>query len=272
MTIADRDRKRLWGQSAAMCAICRHVLIHPAEHSDDREALIGEEAHIISRRAPRGPRGDAEVPGMNLDGYYNLILLCPIHHAIVDEQTGLYTVEKLRELKSRHEQWVRDRLQVVPESDSTPVGLKPKYPGRGMILPRLRTGKDAWNAAIGSAFYLFDSVDEDAASIEACDAADTFLTTLHDCAEIYDAITDRGFTAIREAQRDLREGLNELTTHNLVAFGGQRDMLITGGGAAPSPARMAVVLIRPLAEVEEEDELPVAFPTSRMKVPFDASL
>jgi hypothetical protein len=159
-------------------------------------------------------------------------------------------------------------LQVVTESDGTSVGLKPKHPGRGLILPRLRTGKDAWNAAIGSAFYLFDSVDEDAASGEACDAADAFLGLLHDCAEIQDAITDRGFTAIREAQRDLRQGLNQLTTHKLVAFGGQRDMLITGGVPAPTPATMAVALIRPLLEVGDEGELPVAFPTSRMKVDY----
>lgn len=40
----------------------------------------------------------------------------------------------------------------------------------------------------------------------------------------------------------------------------QRDMLITGGGGTPTPCTMAVVIIRPQAEVEDEDELPVAFP------------
>lgn len=260
MAITDRDRKKLWGP-AATCSICRKVLVHPADHPDDREALVGEEAHIISR-SPNGPRGTAAVPGMDFDGYDNFILLCRVDHRLIDEQVHEYTVEKLRELKSRHEQWVRERLRVVPEeSVSTPIGLRPKFPGRGMVLPRLKTGKEAWNAAIGSSFYLLDSVGEDEASIDACDAADGFLTSLRDYAEIHDAITDRGFEAIREAQRDLRKDLDQLASHGLVAFGAQRDMLITGGGGTPTPATMAVVVIRPQAEVEDDEHgLPVVFP------------
>ena len=78
--------------------------------------------------------------------------------------------------------------------------------------------------------------------------------------EIHDAITDRGFEAIREAQRDLRKDLDELANLGLVAFGAQREMLITGGGKTPTPATMAVVVIRPQAEVDDDDGLPVAFP------------
>lgn len=37
-------------------------------------------------------------------------------------------------------------------------------------------------------------------------------------------------------------------------------MVITGGGKAPTPATMAVVVIRPQAEVEDDDGLPVVFP------------
>ena len=201
---------------------------------------------------------------MDFDGYYNRILLCRIDHRIVDEQPHKYTVERLRGIKSDHEQWVRGRLhEVSAEAGGAPIGLKPRHPGRGMILPRLRTGKDAWLAAIGSAFFLLEPVEEDAASVEACDAADSFLSNLKDYAEISDVITDRGFESIREAQRDLRRGLDELSSHGLVAFGAQRDMLITGGGRTPSQCTMAVVVIRPEAEVGDEDELPVAFPATR---------
>lgn len=257
MAMTDRDRKRLWGQAGAACGICRKELVEPADHPDDREALVGDEAHIISE-SPNGPRGRAAVPGIDFDGYYNRILLCKVDHRIVDEQPHEYTVEKLRELKSEHEQWVRRCLHAVPEDD--PIGLRPKSPSRGMVLPRLRTGKDAWHTAIGSSFYLLDSVGEDEASAEACDVADGFLTSLRDYAEIHDAITDGGFRAIREAQRDLRKDLDELCSLGLVAFGAQREMLITGLGRAPTPARMAVVVIRPQAEVGDEDALPVVFP------------
>ncbi|WP_319448959.1 MULTISPECIES: hypothetical protein [unclassified Mycobacterium] len=262
MAMTDHDRKKLWGQAAATCSICRKALVQPAEHPDDRDALLGEEAHIISA-SRSGPRGSASVPGMRFDGYYNRILLCRIHHRIVDEQPRKYTVEKLRAIRSHHEQWVRDRLHVMPdESASTPVGVRLKHPGFGMVLPRLRTGKDAWHSVIGSSFYLLDPVDEDDASIDACNVADKFLTNLKDYGEFHDAITDRGFESIREAQRDLREGLDELSSHGLATFGAQRDMLITGGSASPTPCTMAVAVIRPLTEVGDEHELPIVFPAS----------
>jgi len=215
--------------------MCRKPLIQDAEHPADREVLIGEEAHIISE-SRKGPRGLASVPGMDFDGYYNRILLCRIDHRIVDDQPNHYTVDKLRGIKSQHEQWVGERLHKLPEElADAPIGLRPKYPSRGMILSRLRTGKDAWLATIGSAFYLFEPIDEDQASIDACDATDRFLSNLKDYAEAHDIITDRGFGSIREAQRDLRQGLDELASHNLIAFGAQRDMLITGGAGSPDP-------------------------------------
>ncbi|MGH3561088.1 MAG: hypothetical protein ACRDTN_04610 [Mycobacterium sp.] len=207
---------------------------------------------------------------MDFDGYDNRILLCRVHHRIIDEQPHEYTVKKLRELKSRHEQWVRERLHIVPGAAAgTPIGLRPKFPGQGMVLPHLKTGRGAWNAAIGSLFYLFDSIGEDEAPVDACDAADRFLTNLRDFAEMHAAIIDRGFEAIREDQRDLRRDLDQLTSHGLVAFGAQRDMLITGGGQTPTPATMAVVVIRPQAEVGEDtqDGLPVVFPEDSMVFP-----
>ncbi|MGV0737526.1 hypothetical protein ABQF35_11130 [Mycobacterium syngnathidarum] len=259
MVMTDHDRKKLWGQAAATCSICRSALVQAAEHPEDRDALVGEEAHIISQ-SRNGPRGSLSVPGMDFDGYYNRILLCRVHHRIVDEQPHKYTVEKLRTIRTHHEQWVRERLHVMPEAAaSTPAGVRLKQPGLGMVLPRLRTGKDAWHAAIGSSFYLLDPVDEDDAPIGACDAADNFLTNLRDCAEIHDAIAARGFESIREAQRDLRHGL---ANHGLAAFGAQRDMLLTGGSAAPTPCTMAVVVIRPQAEIGDDHELPIVFPAS----------
>lgn len=261
MALSDHDRRKLWGQAAGSCSMCREPLVEAAEHPADRDAILGEEAHIISE-SRNGPRGTASVPGMNFDTYYNRILLCRNDHRIVDERQQEYTVDKLRGIKSRHEQWVRERLHVVPdESRSAPIGLKHKHPERGMVLPRLKTGKAVWLAAVGSSFYLFESIDEEEASTEACDAADRFLTTLRDCAEISDPITDRGFESIREAQRDLRDGLDKLASRDLAVFGAQRDMFITGGGVSPSPCTMAVVIVRPRAEVGEEDVLPVAFPT-----------
>jgi hypothetical protein len=102
MTILDRDRKILWARSHNRCAICRTRLV--ADASDvDREAVVGDEAHIIASSSV-GPRGTA-APTFNIDSYENLILLCKIDHKIVDDQPRAFTPDVLRKIKLDHERW-----------------------------------------------------------------------------------------------------------------------------------------------------------------------
>jgi len=47
----------------------------------------------------------------------NLILLCPTHHAIVDNDTETYTIEKLTEMKRLHEMSIYEKLHMGPVWD-----------------------------------------------------------------------------------------------------------------------------------------------------------
>lgn len=100
----------LWGRAAARCAIpeCRMHLVEDATATDD-EALVGENCHIVAE-SPDGPRGDASFPVEKREKYGNLILLCRVHHRIIDAQPNSYTVEQLHTLKAGHERWVRESL------------------------------------------------------------------------------------------------------------------------------------------------------------------
>lgn len=71
--------------------------------------MVGEIAHIVAQ-SKGGPRAEVSVPGGNIDGFDNLILLCHEHHELVDQQPNTYPVEKLRQFKLDHEEWVRTRL------------------------------------------------------------------------------------------------------------------------------------------------------------------
>src|SRR2546426_12228370 len=95
MAIDARTRQLLWGKAGATCAFpdCRRPLVRDAT-PDDREVLVGEIAHIVAQSIG-GPRRDAEVPGGEIDGYSNLILLCHEHHELVDQQHYTYSVERL---------------------------------------------------------------------------------------------------------------------------------------------------------------------------------
>jgi hypothetical protein len=112
MGISLKTHKLLWGKSGNKCAFpdCRHDLIADETETDD-ESIIGDEAHIIAHKFD-GPRGNSMLSGEDRDKYDNLVLLCRLHHKIIDDQPGLYTVEKLVEIKSTHEKWVRNSLEV----------------------------------------------------------------------------------------------------------------------------------------------------------------
>lgn len=71
-------------------------------YSDD-PSVFGEEAHIVAQ-GERGPRAGAIA---DVDAYDNLILLCRKDHKRVDDQVGSFTISQLRDIKRRHEKWVR---------------------------------------------------------------------------------------------------------------------------------------------------------------------
>lgn len=121
VAITDHTRRALCGRSGGVCARCKETLIHDAT-SVDREALVGEEAHIVSR-APGGPRHGPEPPG-GYDGLENLVLLCRVCHGIVDSQPRTYPVEDLRALRDSHVQWVKSRTgstAVLPQLRFSPI-------------------------------------------------------------------------------------------------------------------------------------------------------
>lgn len=112
MAISVKTRKMLWGKSANRCAYptCRRELVMDETETDD-PSIIGEECHIIAREDD-GPRGDRNFPRERRDLYDNLILMCNIHHKVIDDQEGTYTLGKLKEMKREHEEWVRNSLDI----------------------------------------------------------------------------------------------------------------------------------------------------------------
>ena len=101
----------LWGRAAQRCAFpdCRCELVEDSSQTD-AESIHGVECHIVAKK-PKGPRGNSCAPAEELDNYANLILLCPKHHKIIDDQRCTYTVGVLREMKRKHIDWVRDSLR-----------------------------------------------------------------------------------------------------------------------------------------------------------------
>lgn len=106
MSIKDSARKTLWTRARNQCAFPGCLQALTLDAPDARTGvtdvvLLGEEAHIRAR-SEGGPRYDPEFTDVN--GYENLVLMCPTHHAMIDANGGVgYTVEALITMKATHE-------------------------------------------------------------------------------------------------------------------------------------------------------------------------
>lgn len=107
----DRDIKILGFLSGNRCAFpgCDELLVAKATERDPA-AVVGEFAHIVAASSD-GPRGSEKFDG-DINGHENLILLCPTHHDVVDNQPNTYSSQDLRVWKAEHEAWVTETLTV----------------------------------------------------------------------------------------------------------------------------------------------------------------
>jgi len=129
-----------------------------------------------------------------LDDYENLILLCKVHHKMVDDQPNTYTVDALKSLKKKHEKWVRETLH------DAATGSKSQNPE---FLSRVTTGKELFSIMAGAHFSDFD-YDEPATKDE-LEFLSGFMQNLQDWADIggemeYGERVEVGFNLTQDIQ------------------------------------------------------------------------
>lgn len=174
MAITNKTRKLLWGKSGNRCAICRSELVTPATLATS-DVLIGDECHINGRK-DGSPRWDPTLSGEYLDSYENLILLCKVHHKVIDDQPISFSVEGLRSLKSRHEKWVKNNLCPKPKNLKT----------IDKFASRIRFGKDILSIVCDAHFYDFDY--DEPENPEEIEFISIFLETAQDYGDFGDSI------------------------------------------------------------------------------------
>lgn len=105
--------KRLFAVSGNQCAFpqCELSLV---ENKSGK--VTGRICHIKARRE-NGPRFDHNQNENQNRHFDNLILMCPIHHDVIDSDPKSYTVERLINLKQEHENTFNNFTQKL--SDDT---------------------------------------------------------------------------------------------------------------------------------------------------------
>jgi len=127
---------KLWVLSGGRCEFpsCNELVWR-----DDltlKEDNFAHMAHIVAA-SPSGPRGDEELsPELQTD-YDNLMLVCLKHSKLIDGRNeGDYTVEQLREYKTKHEERIRRQTSIGPESATTVVRFQSPIRDRKVTISR----------------------------------------------------------------------------------------------------------------------------------------
>lgn len=155
--------------------MCRAVLVRDGAVGNGL-TVIGDECHIVSP-VPTGPRG--AIPVDDLDGYDNLILLCPNDHRLIDSLVDEYPRDRLLAIRREHEDWVKTTL--AASDGLSPLTILRATP---VALHYLGTAKDLLNVAVSAEE---SSLDHEAINTEEeVDLIAGFLQLVHDYAEVWD--------------------------------------------------------------------------------------
>jgi hypothetical protein len=235
MPISDRTRKILWGKSGNRCAICKHELVIDATCCDD-ESVVGDECHIVSSQK-NGPRYDASYPPMEIDNYQNLVLLCRLHHKMIDDQHETHTVEILLKMKDNHEKWVTDKL--TKSDKPKPLRVRRVKGKTAAFLMRLETGKELLNIVEGSCAGSYDH--DELQTQQEVDIVGGFLDVVRDWVDIG---SDLGPGRRVETAFQLSNTIKELDELGFFVLGAREVREVTGGySEGPSNWPVSIICV-----------------------------
>jgi hypothetical protein len=105
--VSSKVGKRIWGECAATCCMCKRYLIRPCDNT--KFSILGQIAHIVAKEEI-GPRGNSDLSISERNSADNLLLLCSDCHKIIDDHPEEHTVQSLHQIKAEHINWIKTRL------------------------------------------------------------------------------------------------------------------------------------------------------------------
>jgi len=231
MAISDKTRKILWGRSGNRCAVCQRELVVDATPDSD-DSVVGDECHIVSGKG-LGPRHDPAFLEELLDQPENLVLLCRVHHKMVDDQVETYPVAALRALKSKHEHWVSSTLGGVPPY--RPARFVRIRKNMATLLPRLASGKAIFDVLHGAVAYGFEH--DEPQSDDETELVAGFFQNIQDWGDL---VSDMEAGERVRAQQGLGAHLREVEDAGFLLYGATEIGRLEGGEGPPSRVGFAI--------------------------------
>lgn len=120
--IPVKTKTQLWVKAAGRCQYegCNKPLwLDSLTMAEMNASYI---AHIIADK-PDGPRGDQDFPLKKRNDISNLMLMCDVHHRLIDhEDIAGHSIERLRDMKRKHEERI-ELLTSIQENKRSHVIL-----------------------------------------------------------------------------------------------------------------------------------------------------
>jgi hypothetical protein len=190
-----------------------------------------------SLEGPQGPRYDPAFPVERLDDADNLILLCRVHHKMVDDQVETYTVEILKNLKANHETWVTSKLTTENQGSQPRIRrIKENVP---TYLLRLSSGAEVFKVVSNACSFSFDH--DEPKTEEEAELLATFLQQTQDWGELSGGL-DAGERV--RAAFSISALVEELERAGFWVFGACEVQRLEGGVGPPEPWPMAILNVR----------------------------
>jgi hypothetical protein len=211
--------------------MCRGKLAIDATEGDP-DSIVGDECHIVSGQQ-MGPRHDPLFPAEQSDEYENLILLCKVHHKMVDDQTETHTAAILQMLKSNHENWVAEKLD---NAEIKPLRLKRVKENIPLALVRISSGKQLLKVCEGTHAL---SPDNDPPQTETeMELLSGFFQEMQD----WDLLGDEAGNRVR-AEFRFGELLKELESAGFFVFAGREVQVFEGGLESTKPQAFPILIL-----------------------------
>jgi hypothetical protein len=224
MSITDKNRKVLWGRSGSLCAFCKTRLVIDASDVN-LESVVGDECHIVSG-VPNGPRHDPNFGPDTVDSLNNLILLCRVHHKLVDDQPETFSADTVRQVIVNHEKWVHERLAQSEQPEPVRIVRHPSDIPEYLV--HISLAKALLDLA-SDCHSRYDNYPDDLSEPD-LDSVGSFLQNLTDWVDLG---LNEPFERIN-AQKSLTENMFELDQVGLRIYAAREKQQLRGGIGAPS--------------------------------------
>lgn len=149
-SVPDKVKTRLWVLAGGRCHYCNQPLWRDEFTLAQMNAAYV--AHIVAD-SPSGPRGDSVRSPQLSDRIENLMLLCDVHHRLVDrEELNEHPEERLLKIKAEHEARIELLTSIIPQNKSHVVTYVAPI---GSVQPAIALA-DAYNAMMPAKYFPAD--------------------------------------------------------------------------------------------------------------------